>query len=162
MTEDDPFDDLEDVDPDGDQFEELDDVPGEPGRDGSATDDDPERRSGRTDVPEDGRPTVERQEVDLPLDEETGEFVEPETDASTGGPSVSVEETEAGAEAVVPKRSYCERCEFFSSPPSVRCSNPGTEIVELVDSGHFRVVDCPVVEQRGETGFELDFGDDSA
>lgn len=50
--------------------------------------------------------------------------------------------------AVVPKRSYCERCEFFSTPPEVRCTNAGTEIRELVDTDHFRVVDCPVVERR--------------
>lgn len=56
--------------------------------------------------------------------------------------------------AVVPKRSYCERCEFFSTPPEVRCTNAGTEIRELVDTDHFRVVDCPVVERRREVDGE--------
>lgn len=55
-------------------------------------------------------------------------------------------------EAVVPKRRYCERCEFFSEPPAVACENDGTEIVELVDTDHFRVVGCPVVARRREMG----------
>lgn len=51
-------------------------------------------------------------------------------------------------EIIVPKRSYCERCEFFSEPPAVGCSHDGTRIVQMVDREHFRVVDCPVVAER--------------
>jgi hypothetical protein len=51
-------------------------------------------------------------------------------------------------ESIVPKRSYCERCEFFAEPPAVGCSHDGTRIVEMVDREHFRVVDCPVVAER--------------
>jgi hypothetical protein len=46
---------------------------------------------------------------------------------------------------VIEKRSYCEQCPFFSTPPDVSCENEGTEILELVDMDHFRVVDCPKV-----------------
>lgn len=50
-------------------------------------------------------------------------------------------------ERVVEKRAYCERCPFFSSPPEVACGHDGTSIVELVDVDHFRVADCPKVEE---------------
>lgn len=46
---------------------------------------------------------------------------------------------------VIEKRSYCEQCPFFSTPPDVGCDHEGTEILELVDMDHFRVVDCPKV-----------------
>jgi hypothetical protein len=55
-------------------------------------------------------------------------------------------------DAVVPKRSFCERCEFFAAPPEVSCSHPGTTIVELVDIGRLRVTNCPVVAHRRELG----------
>lgn len=46
---------------------------------------------------------------------------------------------------VIEKRNYCEQCPFFSTPPDVSCGHDGTEIVELVDMEHFRVVNCPKV-----------------
>lgn len=58
-------------------------------------------------------------------------------------------EAETGADAVVPKNQYCKRCEFFSKPPDVACTNPGTEIEELVGVDEFRVTNCPVVARRG-------------
>ena len=51
-------------------------------------------------------------------------------------------------EQVVPKRSYCEKCEHFAAPPETACEHPGTEIRELVDMEHFRVSRCPVVAKR--------------
>jgi hypothetical protein len=59
------------------------------------------------------------------------------------------EPIEAGADAVVPKDQYCKRCEFFSEPPDVACTRPGTEIEELVGIDEFRVTNCPVVVRRG-------------
>jgi hypothetical protein len=58
-------------------------------------------------------------------------------------------------EAVVPKDQYCEKCEHFSAPPDTACTNPGTEILELVGIDQFRVRDCPVYaqRQRAETVF---------
>ncbi len=55
-------------------------------------------------------------------------------------------------EVVVPKRKYCERCEHFADPPNATCTNDGTEILELVDMDHFRVVNCPVVAERRKIG----------
>lgn len=69
-------------------------------------------------------------------------------DPPVTGPAVAVE----GDEAVVPKRAYCEGCEHFSAPPETACTHPGTEIRELVDVDHFRVVNCPVVERRRRIG----------
>ena len=51
-------------------------------------------------------------------------------------------------EVVVPKRRYCEGCQYFTQPPETACEHPGTEILELVDVDHFLVADCPVVEWR--------------
>lgn len=59
----------------------------------------------------------------------------------------SVQETDGPVERVVEKASFCERCPFFSEPPVVSCSHEGTSIVELVDVDHFRVVDCPKVQE---------------
>lgn len=49
---------------------------------------------------------------------------------------------------VVDKSEYCEQCPFFSAPPDVSCTHEGTEILELVDMEHFRVVDCPKVVEN--------------
>ena len=67
-----------------------------------------------------------------------------------------VEAGEAPNEHIVPKRSYCESCpkEAFSEPPAVRCSHPGTSIVEFVDIDHIRVRNCPVVAERQALGEE--------
>ncbi|MDY6817902.1 MAG: hypothetical protein SVG88_04495 [Halobacteriales archaeon] len=45
----------------------------------------------------------------------------------------------------VEKDRYCERCQYFSSPPAVRCTYDGSHIVELVDDDHFVLVNCPVI-----------------
>lgn len=50
--------------------------------------------------------------------------------------------------AEVSKHRYCERCEHFTNPPEVGCTNEGTEILEFVDAETVRVVDCPVVAER--------------
>lgn len=62
----------------------------------------------------------------------------------------AAEPTEAPDEHVVDKREYCQRCEFFAEPPNAACTNEGTEIVELVDDGHFRVRGCPKVAADDE------------
>lgn len=74
--------------------------------------------------------------------------------AATGDDDAVPDEESAGPQAdegegtVVPKASYCQQCEHFSPPPGVACENPGTDIVDLVDIEHFRVRECPVVERR--------------
>jgi len=53
---------------------------------------------------------------------------------------------------IVPKRDYCQRCQFFSAPPEMRCTYEGSEIVEMEDTDSFRVADCPVVRGDAELG----------
>jgi len=60
----------------------------------------------------------------------------------------SVETPEEREERVVDTGTFCERCEYFSSPPEVHCTHDGTEIGELVEVGKFRVFDCPKVDEE--------------
>lgn len=75
------------------------------------------------------------------------------TDAASGKPSVGTESersTGGGAtETLVDKRAYCQQCPYFSAPPEVSCAHAGTEIVEVLEDGRFRVRDCPVVTDTG-------------
>ena len=45
----------------------------------------------------------------------------------------------------IDKRSYCHQCEFFAEPPEFRCTNEGTEILELTRLDTVRVANCPVI-----------------
>ncbi|SEA36423.1 hypothetical protein SAMN04488065_2840 [Haloplanus vescus] len=54
-------------------------------------------------------------------------------------------------EHVVPKRDFCQRCPHFSAPPDTACTHEGTTIVEMVDTDHFRVRNCPIVEDEDAT-----------
>lgn len=67
----------------------------------------------------------------------------------------AAEPTDTPDEHVIDKREYCQRCEFFNDPPNATCTNEGTEIVELVDSDHFRVHGCPkvAVDDEALSGF---------
>ena len=71
--------------------------------------------------------------------------------ALADGEPGTLDEADAELDAIVPKRTYCERCEHLSTPPSVSCEHPDTGILELVDREHFRVRNCPVVERRHGT-----------
>lgn len=94
------------------------------------------------------------------LDDEDAEVTDAAVDALFEGETndgfLDADLGDETSEAVVAKRSYCQRCQFFSSPPEVACRNPGTEIVELVDVDHFRVRNCPIVERRHGTTAVLD------
>ncbi|WP_255195348.1 hypothetical protein [Halorarius litoreus] len=130
-SDDDPFSELDDVDLETDPFAELEDA-------------DPETA---TEVDVDDLFT----EVEVPdVDDEATWAALSEAESietfSGGGERPDVE-TEP-EEHIVPKRAYCEKCEHFSVPPETRCTNPGTEIRELVDMEHFQVANCPVVVQR--------------
>ncbi|MFB6178794.1 MAG: hypothetical protein ABEI77_03605 [Halorientalis sp.] len=49
----------------------------------------------------------------------------------------------------VSKHKFCERCEYFSSPPECTCTFEGAAIVEFLDMETVRLLNCPVVaEQR--------------
>lgn len=68
------------------------------------------------------------------------------------GGVADAEEPVETEERVVSKASFCQQCEFFSEPPSVGCGHEGTEILELVDTDHFRVRNCPKVAEEERLG----------
>lgn len=69
----------------------------------------------------------------------------------SGGLSVDPDEI-ATDERVVESAGYCEQCEYFSEPPDVACGHEGTDIVEMVDTAHFRVRNCPKVAEDERLG----------
>lgn len=83
--------------------------------------------------------------------EQSFEAVEPLWEAPEESRFGAVGEVvEEGEETyVVDKGNFCERCRYFSAPPEVHCTHPGTTIHEFVDKGHVRVSSCPIVEERG-------------
>ena len=136
---DDPFDELDDIEVEDDPFDEL----------GDAAVGDP---FDEVDVE-----TVDESSVWDAL----GAHEDAVTDSTVDGDTPDVE-TEAD-EQIVPKRSYCEKCEYFSTPPETACTHPGTEIRELVDMFHFRVASCPVVaRRRGIDEYDLPSVDESS
>ncbi|WP_435062540.1 hypothetical protein [Halobaculum sp. EA56] len=73
--------------------------------------------------------------------------------ASTAADAVDDDVGDTRPEHVLDKREYCQRCPYLSAPPAVECGHEGTDIVELVDAGHFRVRGCPMVTGEGRPGF---------
>lgn len=50
----------------------------------------------------------------------------------------------------VVSKSLCHRCRYFGDPPELHCTHEGTTIHELVDMDHYRVTDCPMVDEDVE------------
>jgi len=74
-------------------------------------------------------------------------FVEGETGPEEQvGLGSTVEQADEPDEHVVPKTDFCQRCPHFADPPETACTHEGTTIVEVVDADHFRVRNCPIVE----------------
>lgn len=70
-------------------------------------------------------------------------------DLESGSLDTGVEQPEVAVEEetyLVDKSEYCQRCQFFSDPPDVRCTYEDSEIVEVEDTQQFRVRGCPIVE----------------
>ncbi|WP_238392123.1 hypothetical protein [Halorussus amylolyticus] len=58
----------------------------------------------------------------------------------------------------IPKRT-CHGCPHFGDPPELACTHEGTDILEMPDTDHFRVADCPMVvdeTELGDLGFDAD------
>lgn len=171
--EDDDADDEEvDAEPNDVEAEEEDDS----GEDGPIEEVEPEEPGLDTDL-EEGIPLGGDPDEDAPLGDLAREYEQEEpTDEDDPFMDMSVEEAEeevdweallegeiepeppgqaepgaaeqiAPEEHVVDKRKFCQRCNYFSEPPEVSCSHEGTEIVEVVDSDHFRVRNCPIVQE---------------
>ena len=85
--------------------------------------------------------------VDEPIDAAAVEpSVDESADRSTGD---SDRDGAGGTETLIDKRAYCQQCPYFSAPPEVSCHHDGTEIIEVITDGRFRVRDCPVVTDTG-------------
>jgi hypothetical protein len=147
----DPFADIEGVEQDDDPFTDL----SVGGASDPSTDDGPSENTLFTD---EGADDIDDGSVWSQLEGESAD------DGDTGEPAATPEldladeeldeavdeavESAGSGETVVKKRSYCEQCEYFSEPPDISCTYPGSQIIELVDTGRFRVRDCPIVERR--------------
>jgi hypothetical protein len=158
----DPFAELDDGDDDSDPFAELDDAP--LGERTPATDDDLFEEMNREELTDEDTVVESVLDGEDPSEALTApvEAEDPEVDPSVGDGEAAIDGAATAADAdsevteperdevVVPKRRYCEGCQYFSSPPETACEHPGTDILELADADHFRVADCPVVEWRRE------------
>lgn len=148
-TDEDPFADIEGVEQEDDPFTDLSAGAEDPSTDFGPSDNTLFTDEGVTGLDEEA--VWERLEADG--EDDGGDDADPETTPELGaaaGPDRTTrgEEDDEGRETVVNKRSYCEQCEYFSEPPAVACTYPDAEIVELVDTGQFRVRDCPIVARR--------------
>lgn len=121
-------------------------LPGDTGREGPLGDlaAEVDRRRGEADDADLDDAFTSQEVADLDVDA-VWEQVE------SGGVADAEEPVET-EERVVSKASFCQGCEFFSEPPSVGCGHEGTEILELVDTDHFRVRNCPKVAEEERLG----------
>jgi len=121
-------------------------LPGDTGREGPLGDlaAEVDRRRGEADDAELDDAFTSQDVADLDVD-----AVWEQVESGGVGDDEDPVETE---ERVVSKASFCQQCEFFSEPPSVGCGHEGTEILELVDTDHFRVRNCPKVAEEERLG----------
>ncbi|MGZ0746736.1 hypothetical protein [Haloparvum sp. AD34] len=74
-----------------------------------------------------------------------------EPEVEIGGEATPVETEEGVEDHIVDKREYCQRCPYFTEPPTVACAHEGTAIVEAVTTDEFRVRGCPMISEEGPT-----------
>jgi hypothetical protein len=93
-----------------------------------------------------------REERDAEPDDDLFESVDVgDVDSEALWEQVSTDEPTAEPEAdapdvrVISKSKYCQRCEYFTDPPEVRCTNDGTTIKSEASMDEFEVVDCPKI-----------------
>jgi len=53
-------------------------------------------------------------------------------------------------ETVVPKAKFCQQCEYFASPPEIKCNHQEANILEFVGIDRVRVSNCPIVANDPE------------
>ncbi|SEW24779.1 hypothetical protein [Halobacterium jilantaiense] len=87
---------------------------------------------------------VDEAEVWAALDESADE---PVVDPGVVTDAVG-EPADDDGETTVVEKSLCHGCPHFADPPETACTHDGTTIEAEVDTGHFRVRDCPVVAER--------------
>lgn len=93
---------------------------------------------------------LSEEELWAALDEGEEEEVAYEPDASAAETvSQRASAQDPRPEHVLDKRAFCQRCPFFSEPPTVECGHEGTDIVEVADAERFRVRGCPMPANEG-------------
>ncbi|WP_435184473.1 hypothetical protein [Halobellus sp. EA9] len=55
--------------------------------------------------------------------------------------------TDEPNEHVISKGDYCQKCPYLHDPPELACTHEGTDIVAVEDADHFRVRNCPMVDE---------------
>ncbi|MFA1611439.1 hypothetical protein [Halobellus rubicundus] len=55
--------------------------------------------------------------------------------------------TDEPNEHVISKGDYCQKCPYLHDPPELACTHEGTDIVAVEDAEHFRVRNCPMVDE---------------
>lgn len=113
--------------------------------------DDPFDEIGPADSETDLDEAFERMDVGDAAEEDVWESL----DADVGTDVASSASGEGDAEHVVSKRTYCQRCPHFTSPPEVACTREGTSILEAVGFDEFRVRNCPMISEADPT-FDAD------
>ncbi|WP_256545576.1 hypothetical protein [Halobellus inordinatus] len=70
-----------------------------------------------------------------------------ETASSVSEAGTTTRTSSRATEHVVSKTKYCQKCPYLTEPPELACAHDGTEIVAVVDADHFRVRECPMVDE---------------
>lgn len=156
----DHLDDLNDFD-DSDEFDDFDDFDDPAAETGDPFDDlgfpDADRGGSSDDAAAALEDAFERMDVDGPAEEDVWESLDADVDAAAGfGAAAGLGETtsvpgQGDTEHVVSKRTYCQQCPHFTSPPEVACTHEGTTIVEAVGFDEFRVRNCPMISEEDPT-----------
>jgi hypothetical protein len=68
--------------------------------------------------------------------------------------TVASSETDEGRDVRTIDKGTCHGCPHLGDPPELHCTHEGTEILSVVDTGRFRVADCPVVVEEADLGFD--------
>jgi len=122
------------IGPDGDPPPELEGETAGPL--GEMADEFERRRAERDDEPDDDLfESVDVGDVDSEALWEQVSTEEPTAEPEPDAPEVRV----------VSKSKYCQRCEYFTDPPEVGCTNDGTTIRSEASMDEFEVVDCPKI-----------------
>ena len=98
-----------------------------------------------------GDDAFERMDVAGPAEEDVWEFLDADAEGTDAFGDAAFVSGRGDTEHVVSKRTYCQQCPHFASPPEVACAHEGTSILEAVGFDEFRVRNCPMVSEEDPT-----------
>ncbi|MFC7185929.1 hypothetical protein [Halorubrum yunnanense] len=118
--------------------------------------DDPFDELGSADSETDLDDAFERMDVGGAAEEDVWESLEADAEGIDGAGALGAATSASGdTEHVVSKRTYCQQCPHFTSPPEAACTHEGTSILEAVGFDEFRVRNCPMISEEDPT-FDAD------